>query len=113
MTRRPIFMRLARPCYIMMQIGDDMMRDVRTTVNIDEHLLAEAKVLAARQRRSLGEIIDDALRVTLARTTEPKRRSRIVLPTSGDPHAKPLVDINDKEALAEALGDNEWPRRDD
>ena len=87
---------------------------MRTTVNIDEHLLAEAKVLAARQRRSLGEIIDDALRVTLARTTEPKRRPiRIVLPTDGDPNAEPLVDINDKEALAEALGDNEWPRRDD
>lgn len=84
---------------------------MRTTINIDEHLLAEAKVLAARQRRSLGEIIDDSLRMTLARI-EDGRRTRVVLPTSGDPNVKPLVDINDKEALAEALGDNEWPRAD-
>jgi hypothetical protein len=35
-----------------------------------------------------------------------------VLPTSGDPSEKPFVDIDDKEALAEALGDNEWPRVD-
>ena len=84
---------------------------MRTTVNIDEHLLAEAKVLAARQRRSLGEIIDDSLRTTLARLEE-GRHTRVVLPTSGDPNVKPLVDIHDKEALAEALGDNTWPRAD-
>jgi hypothetical protein len=84
---------------------------MRTTVNIDEHLLAEAKVLAARQHRSLGEIIDDSLRMSLARTgaTAP---ATVVLPTSGDPSEKPFVDIDDKEALAEALGDNEWPRVD-
>lgn len=84
---------------------------MRTTVNIDEHLLAEAKVLAARQHRSLGEIIEDSLRLTLARSDETPR-ARVVLPTSGDPHVRPLVDIYDKEALAEVLGDNVWPRAD-
>ena len=84
---------------------------MRTTINIDEHLLAEAKVLAARQRRSLAEIIDDSLRMTLARTDEAPRQ-RVVLPTYGDPAIKPLVDIHDKEAMAELLGDNEWPRAD-
>jgi hypothetical protein len=84
---------------------------VRTTVNIDEHLLAEAKVLAARQRRTLGEIIDDALRASLRRAGEPLHR--VVLPVYGDPAVKPLVDLRDKEALADVLGDNDWPRRDD
>jgi hypothetical protein len=86
---------------------------VRTTVNINEHLLAEAKVLAARQHRSLGEVIDDSLRAILARSAETHRpQAQIVLPTSGDPNGRLLVDIYDKEAVAEALGDNEWPRAD-
>jgi len=93
----------------MMQSYDEMMR---TTVNIDEHLLAEAKVLAARQRRSLGDVIDDALRVTFGRLATAQAQPRLVLPTSGDPNGKFLVDIYDKEAVAEALGDNEWPRAD-
>lgn len=96
----------------MMHAGDVMVRHMRTTVNIDEHLLAEAKVVAARQHRTLGEIIDDSLRVSLARAVDAPRK-RVTFPVSGDPNIKPLVDINDKEALAEALGDNEWPRRDD
>lgn len=85
---------------------------MRTTVNLDEHLLAEAKVLAARQHRSLGEVIDDSLRVVLSRGHETPDQRRVALPTYGDAEVKPLVDIYDKEALAEALGDNEWPRRD-
>lgn len=85
---------------------------MRTTVNIDDHLLAEAKVLAARQHRSLGDVIDDSLRLSLARAGDAVPRERIVLPTDGDPNGRLLVDIYDKEAMAEALGDNEWPRAD-
>lgn len=85
---------------------------MRTTVNIDEHLLAEAKVLAARQHRSLGEVIDDSLRVSLGRGSVRESDAPISLPTSGDPARRPLVDIDDQDALAEALGDNAWPRAD-
>jgi hypothetical protein len=80
-------------------------------VTIDDDLLADAKALAAREHRTLGEVIGDALRVSLARVSEP--HLPVVLPTSGSPDDVPLVDIYDKEALAEVLGDNEWPRRDD
>jgi hypothetical protein len=83
---------------------------MRTTVNIDDHLLEEAKVLAARQRRSLGEVIDDSLRASLGAAA--RRKAAVVLPVSGNVDAKPRVDVNDKEALAEASGDNEWPRAD-
>ena len=77
---------------------------MRTTVNIDDHLLAEAKVLAARSHRSLGEVIDDALRQRFA-TPEPQP-GEIKLPTHGVRGRQPLVDIDDRDAVAEALGDN-------
>jgi metal-responsive CopG/Arc/MetJ family transcriptional regulator len=35
---------------------------MRTTVNIDDDLLAEIKVIAGRRHASLGEVVDDALR---------------------------------------------------
>ena len=91
-----------------MQNYDEKMR---TTVTINDHILAEAKALAARQHRTLGDVIDDALRVALAGASKPRRA--VKLPTFGRPGEKPLVDILDKEALAEVLGDNEWPHRDD
>lgn len=85
---------------------------MRTTINIDDHLLEEAKVLAAREHRKLGEVIDDLLRLAFAKRAEMAKRPRVKLPVSGDPNGKLLVDIYDKEAIADALGDNEWPRAD-
>ncbi len=82
---------------------------VRTTVNIDEHLLAEAKAVAARTRRSLGEVIDDALRAALVERAAPHQRARVVLPTDGGSGLQPGVDLEDKEAMAELLGDNRPP----
>lgn len=82
-----------------------IVRDVRTTVNIDDHLLVEAKQVAVRTGRSLGDVADDALRFLLARHDE-NLRERVVLPTDGGSGLRPGVDLNDKEAMAELLGDN-------
>lgn len=78
---------------------------MRTTVNIDDALLTEIKIISARSHRPLGEVIDDALRLMLA---ERKRASplRAPLPTYGRLGLRPGVDLEDKEALAEVLGDN-------
>jgi hypothetical protein len=38
---------------------------MRTTLNVDETLLREAKSLAARSGRSVGAVVEDALRVLL------------------------------------------------
>lgn len=86
---------------------------MRTTVNIDEHLLAEAKQLAARTHRSVGAVMDDALRKLMADADVVRRReSEFKLPVDGRSGLQPGVDLEDKEALAELLGDNEWPRAD-
>ncbi len=77
---------------------------MRTTVNIDDHLLAEAKVLAARTSKPLGAVLDDALRALLhARSAD---RPRFELPTHGKSGLQAGVDLDDREALAEVLGDN-------
>ena len=77
---------------------------MRTTVNIDEYLLAEAKVRAARSNRPLGDIIDDALRRQFSASE--RSDASTVLPTFGIRGQRPLVDIDDRDAVAEALGDN-------
>ena len=83
---------------------------MRTTVNIDEHLLAEAKVRAARSHQSLGDVIDEALRFRFSATD--RQVSTVRLPTFGGPGERMLVDIEDRDAVAEALGDNEsWRDR--
>ena len=80
---------------------------MRTTVTIDDDLLAQAKAEAARQRRTLSDIVQDALRLGL--TARDQRVSGVDFPVSGDPAVPPLIDIYDKEALAEVMGDNEPP----
>jgi len=80
---------------------------MRTTVNIDDHLLAEAKVAAARGHRSLGDVIDDALRVALTprHPSEPSRRA-VELPVDGNGGLQPGVDLENGASLAAALEDD-------
>lgn len=81
---------------------------VRTTVNIDEQLLAEAKVHAARSRRSMTSLLEDALRRYLeeagAAPSVPIDLPEFVPSTPG---LRPGVDLDDREQLADLLGDNE------
>jgi hypothetical protein len=85
------------------------MHPVRTTVNIDDGLLGRAREVAVRTGRSLGDVVDDALRVLLIERHEAERGA-VDLPTSGGSGLQPGVDLEDKEALAELLGDNRLPR---
>ncbi|NNM47576.1 CopG family ribbon-helix-helix protein [Knoellia koreensis] len=77
---------------------------MRTTITIDDELLAEAKQLAARTHRTVSSVLEDALREQLARREE-AATERWVMPSFDGGGL--LVDILDKEALADALGDND------
>jgi hypothetical protein len=90
----------------MMQHADAIVRRVRTTVNIDDHLLMRAKELAVRSRRSLGDIIDDALRVHLSVGPSEDRGAPVELPVFGGSGLQPGVDLEDPDALAALLGDD-------
>jgi len=79
---------------------------MRTTVNIDDHLLAEAKVLAAQTSRSLGSVVEDGLRALLHRDGSQPGTAVFRLPTHGSGGLAPGVNLEDKEAIAELNGDN-------
>jgi hypothetical protein len=77
---------------------------MRTTIKIDDLLLAEAKTLAAGSGRTLNAVIEDALRADLAR----RRRSlpehpAIRLPTFKGGHLLPGIDLDDSAALLDRM----------
>ncbi|MFC7487360.1 hypothetical protein ACOCJ7_19485 [Knoellia sp. CPCC 206453] len=77
---------------------------MRTTVTISDDLLKAARLEAARDNRTVSSVLEAALREHLVRG-QSSERVDFTLPTFGGGGV--LVDILDKEALAEALGDNE------
>jgi hypothetical protein len=72
---------------------------MKTTLNIDDTVMAELKREAARQNRTMSELVETALRLLLR---SPRKRAGVPpLPTfrSGGT----LVDISDREALYQAM----------
>jgi hypothetical protein len=49
---------------------------MRTTLAIDDDVLAAARILARRQRRALGEVISELARESLAPARPPRSPSR-------------------------------------
>jgi plasmid stability protein len=68
---------------------------MKTTLNIDDRVMAELKREAARQGRTMSEMVESALRLLLR--SEPKRKKIVALPTFRSGGA--LVDIADRDAL--------------
>lgn len=78
---------------------------MRTTVNIDDELLAEARVIAARTHRTVGSVLEDALRKLIAERTETPQPS--ALPDFDYPGGlRPGVDLYDKQVMAEVLDED-------
>ena len=81
---------------------------MRTTLTIDDHLLSAAKAVAARTHRSIGSVFEDALRQMLARADDPRFTTGVVsLPTDGGSGLQPGVDLENRDQIAELLGDEE------
>lgn len=78
----------------------------RTTFRLDADLLAEAKALAARQRRTLNSVMEDALRRVIAESdSEPDAQPFKLHVHSGPAHGlKPGVSIDDNVALLDRMG---------
>jgi hypothetical protein len=76
---------------------------MRTTIRLDDRLLAEAKHLAARTGRTLTAVIEDALRESLARRKRSKDRPNADLPTYRGQGLQPGVDLDDSAALLDLM----------
>lgn len=83
---------------------------MRTTVNIDARLLAEAKLIAAREHRTIGSVLEDALRKLIEDDASPRTpREDFVLHTFDPdrPGLLPGVDLEDRQLMAQLLGDDD------
>lgn len=74
------------------------------TVKIDDAVLHEAKLAAARTGRTLSQLVDDGLRLLLAQPS-PAAGSRVTLPVFGGSGLCPGVDLEDKEGLKALVDD--------
>ena len=78
---------------------------MRTTLNLDDDLLRDAKRLAAERGTTLTALMEDALRSVVRRVEQAEPRRRVRLPTSGVPGEgfMPGVDISDNAALRDLM----------
>ncbi|MGL5851484.1 MAG: ribbon-helix-helix protein, CopG family [Phycicoccus sp.] len=79
---------------------------MRTTVTIDDNLLAQVKVMAARQHRSVGAVLEDGVRRLIDdEATSADSRATWVLHTfePADGGLRDGVDLDDKELMSELL----------
>lgn len=53
---------------------------MKTTLDLDDQLLADAKALAARQRTSLTRLIEEGLQLRLRTKMQAGKRGRVRLP---------------------------------
>jgi hypothetical protein len=79
---------------------------MRTTLRLDEDLMGQAKALAARQRRTLTSVVEEAIRRLLHDSSQPERRGRVDLPISGARGGpQPGVDLDDSATLLDRMDD--------
>jgi len=76
---------------------------MRTTIKIEDGLLAEAKAQAARSGRTLAAVVEDALRSSLARRGPPQQPSAARLPTFAGGPTRSGVDLDDGAALLDLM----------
>ena len=75
---------------------------MRTTIRIDDELLAEAKLRAARSGRTLTAVVEDALRAAFARRASvPEERPE--LPVHRGSRLLPGVDLDDSASLLDHM----------
>lgn len=82
---------------------------MRTTVSLDDELLAQVKVIAARTHRTIGSVLEDALRKFLAEQDTAEVSFELPRFDVQRPGLRDGVDLSDKEQLADLEGANALP----
>jgi hypothetical protein len=76
---------------------------MRTTVRLDDRLLADAKRYATQSGRTLTSLIDEGLREVLARGAAPRQAAPVELLTGGGGGLRPGVALDSNAALLEVM----------
>lgn len=83
---------------------------MRTTIDLDSDLLKRAKEFAARHRRTLTSLVEDALAELLGRAQAKPLRTSVRLKTSSRPPGTcPGVDLDHAAALLDVMDRNDDP----
>ncbi|MGD8375566.1 MAG: ribbon-helix-helix protein, CopG family [Acidobacteriota bacterium] len=72
---------------------------MKTTLNIDETIMARLKREAARQRRTMSALVEEALRMLL----RSRKGARDLPPLPSFQSGGALVDVADRDALYQAM----------
>ena len=75
----------------------------RTTIRLDDQLLKDAKAEAAASGRTLTQLVETALRETIARPKAGPLRERVTLPTFKGTGLMPGVDLDDSAGLLDIM----------
>lgn len=78
-----------------------MATHMKTTLNIDDTVMSELKREAARQGRTMSELVETALRLLL----RPQQKRTKIKPLPTFHGGGELVDIADRNALYDAMDD--------
>jgi hypothetical protein len=84
---------------------------MRTTINLPEELMRQAKKAALEADTTLTEIIANALRVALAKRLQKKAKRNFKINASGRGGVFPGVDLDDTSALLDIMDDLRDPNR--
>jgi hypothetical protein len=76
---------------------------MKTTLNIDDTVMAELEREAARQGRTMSEIVETALRLMLHKQSN----SQPLPPLPTFDGGRPLVDVADRDALYRLMAEEE------
>ena len=78
---------------------------MRTTISIDDHLLAEVRRRAAELNRTVSQVIEDSVRESFLRQRDSPARSYTVR-TFDSGGTQPGVDLDDNAALLDLMDDD-------
>ena len=82
---------------------------MRTTIQMDPHLLKAAKKYAAEHRRTLTSVIEDAIREVLARAKSPRPSINLPISTRGGGF-QPGVDLRRMADIYEMFDQEDMER---
>lgn len=76
---------------------------MRTTIRLDNHLLAEVKKLANQRGQTMTAVIEDALRQMLSQRQQLSDEPPVELHTVSGKGLQPGVDLDDSAALLDLM----------